>query len=166
MKVFFVLILVFLLFSCKQKRENNFTNISGDCVFEELQEFKKTDIFLKYKKDTFCSKGSQILFLLPSKKFFKGELENEEGIYEVDSDFGFYIDKTYKNLKNKYNFHFVTQRVLGVINLDNDTLFIDRYLNKIHYSTLLNSKKKKHSILEGIYTDEGFIREFELFYKD
>lgn len=146
MRVVFVLFLISFFYSCNSN-------------------FKKNNQFSEFKKDTFYSKGNQIVFFTPSQLFFEKKLKNEEGIFEVDSDFGFYSNKVHdeinKNFKSIVSATYTNCRFLGIIN-KNDTVFVDRYKDSLFYGTLLNFKSKVYKIDRGVFTDGDFWDDFKL----
>lgn len=136
-----LLILFSVIFSCK--------NIE-----------KKNDIFSEFKNDTIFSKGNEILFFMPNENFFNKNLKNFEGSEETDADFKHYSNEVYNDIQNKSNFpikaKITESRFLGIINLKNDTTYIDRYKDSLDYGTLLNFTNKKYIIEEGIFTHDDF----------
>lgn len=150
MKTLFVIfILVLLSFgSCKPEEKKN----------EKTKEVKKEvvkqveDKFASFPKDVFYTKGDCVLFLRPSDELFKMyEDKKEEGLYEVDSDFGYYANEFYKTQKDKHKIYFVTQRIVALINSKNDTTLIDRYNKDLIYGAIIQQKDSVQ-ILEGVQT--------------
>ena len=115
--------------------------------------YSNLPIEITRKSDTIIEE-SQILFIRPSEKKFES-LKDEDGIYEVDSDFGFGIQQTmdslrlqskYKNLK----FEVVTERFIEIkyckncpIKIDTDTLL---------YTTILTSPGKEIKVIRMIHS--------------
>lgn len=104
------------------------------------------------KKSTFYTTGDCVLFLKPSEEYFKTHLKDEEGIVEVDGDFNYYANEFYKEQKDNYKIYFVEQRLLAVINTQNDTLFIDRDKEKLNYGVVIQ-QNDSIQILKGVNTD-------------
>lgn len=106
------------------------------------------------KTDLSDIEGNQILFIRPSEEKFES-LKDEEGIYEVDSDFGFGIQQTMDSLglQSKYKdlkFEVVTERFIEIkyckncpIKIDTDTLL---------YTTILTSPGKEIKVIRMIHS--------------
>ncbi len=128
------------------------------------KETQKSDLFLEFKHDTIFSKGNQIVFFKPSEKFYQKELKSFEGMEEVDSDFNYYANKVYDDIRNKLKLPLTAllteSRFLGIINFKNDTIFIDRYKDSLHYGALLNFENKNYEINQGVFTDNDFFENF------
>src|SRR5690606_25430255 len=89
--------------------------------------------------------GNKILFIRPSEEKFES-LKNDNGIYEVDSSFGFGIQRTidslrlqskYKNLK----FEVVTERFIEIKDCKNCPIKIDT--DTLLYTTVLIAPDKE-----------------------
>lgn len=144
----------------------NFVILFLTCViYSCVGNFGKKEEFSEFKKDTFFSKGNQIVFLTPNRFFFEKRLKNEEGIHKVDSDFGFYSKKVHDEINNNFkailSATYSSTRFLGVIN-KNDTIFIDRYKDSLFYGTLFNFKNKTYKIDRDVFTDRDFWNDFNL----
>lgn len=99
-------------------------------------------------------KGNQILFIRPSEEKFKS-LQEEQGIYEVDSDFGFAIQQTMDSLRllSKYKdlkFEIVTDRFIEIKDCKNCPMKIDT--DTLLYTTILISPRKEIKIIEIIHS--------------
>lgn len=117
------------------------------------------------KTDLSVIKGNQILFIRPSEEKFES-LKDEEGIYEVDSDFGFAIQQTMDSLRlqSKYKdlkFEVVTERFIEIkyckncpIKIDTDTLL---------YTTILTSPGKEIQIIKIIHS-MGYLSAIDAFF--
>ena len=119
------------------------------------------DNFSSFKKDTIFSKGNQIVFFKPSEEFYQKELIHFEGIEETDADFRHYSNKVFEDVNNKLKLSLkaiiTNSRILGIIDFKNDTTFIDRYKDSLHYGTLLNFKDKKYKIDEGVVSSVLYV---------
>ncbi|MEG1026989.1 MAG: hypothetical protein RSF34_21130 [Flavobacterium sp.] len=115
--------------------------------------------------DLLIFEGNQILFIRPSEEKFES-LKEEDGIYEVDSDFGFAIQQTMDSLrlKSKYKdlkFKVITDRFIeikdskkGPLKIDTDTLL---------YTTVLTSPGKEIQIIKMIHS-MGYLDPIDEFY--
>jgi len=96
--------------------------------------------------------GSAIIFLRPNDEKFK-EVNEEEGIYEVDSDFGFGIQKTIDGLKtnskfSKLKYEILTDRFIKIEDCKDCPKIIDR--DTIYYGLILTAKNEEIKILISI----------------
>lgn len=98
--------------------------------------------------------GKTIIFLRPSEEKFE-TLKNENGIYEVDSDFGFAITRTidflkanpnYKSIKNEI----ITDRYIEITDCNNCPKTIDR--DSIYYGLILTEPNKAVKIIHNVQT--------------
>jgi hypothetical protein len=113
-------------------------------------------------KDTTFIKGSYVLFLRPDDLTFKSyEADENPGIYEIDSDFGFAMAATmdtlannrrYKNIKTDIS----TARYIVIQDCKNGPFVFDR--DSINYGLILTSKAKAiqlHTLVHsGDYLEE------------
>ncbi|WCM41393.1 hypothetical protein MG290_10535 [Flavobacterium sp. CBA20B-1] len=112
-------------------------------------------VFITAKEDSITFfRGNQVLFIRPSDEKFKS-LEGEQGIYEVDSDFGFGIQRTIDSLRlqSKYKdlkFEVVTERFIEIKDCKNCPIKIDT--DTLLYTTLLISPGKEIKIIEIIHS--------------
>ncbi|WP_034057852.1 hypothetical protein [Lacinutrix jangbogonensis] len=164
----FVLVLVFLFLSCKKQKEKQFPHIETPVKTKiEYTIPLKTYDFSSIPKDTLFVTGKYIIFTKPSEKEFE-ILKDEEGIYEVDSDFGMYTSKVIDSLKSTYKITTTSKRIIGIIE-SHDTTYVDRLGPKprvsrdpIHYSAFLVFNDY-FSIYSHVYTDAayyGLIRDY------
>ena len=109
--------------------------------------------------------GNQILFIRPSEEKFES-LKDEDGIYEVDSDFGFGIQRTidslrlqskYKNLK----FKVVTERFIEIKDCKNCPIKIDT--DTLLYATVLNAPDKEIQTINTVHS-MGYLFAIDEFY--
>ena len=104
--------------------------------------------------------GNSVIFLRPSEEIFEA-LENEEGIYEVDSDFGFAISRTIDSLETNPKFKSIksevyTGRYLKILDCKNGPKTIDR--DSIYYGLIFSAPNKEIKIIPSVqalyYLDE------------
>lgn len=118
---------------------------------------------VKTNKSVF--EGNQILFIRPSDEKFKS-LEGEQGIYEVDSDFGFGIQRTIDSLElhpkyEKINFEVVTSKFLEISDCKNAPILINT--DTLLYRALLTAPEKELQIL-GV-NSSGYFQAIDAFYE-
>lgn len=118
------------------------------------------------KTDLSDIEGNQILFIRPSEEKFES-LKDEEGIYEVDSDFGFGIQRTMDSLRlqSKYKhleYEVVTDRFIEIndckncpIKIGTDTLF---------YTTILTSPGKEIKFIKTV-NSTGYLSAIDDFFE-
>ena len=164
----FVIILVLLILSCKKQKEEQLPHVVAPSQTKVEHTIPvKTFDFSSIPKDTLFVTGKHIIFTRPSEKEFE-ILKNEEGIYEVDSDFGVYSSTVMDSLKSTYKITATSKRIIGIIEA-HDTTYVDRLAPKarisqdpIHYSAFLVFNKN-FSIYSNVYTDTayyGLIRDY------
>lgn len=117
------------------------------------------------KNDYTIFKGNQILFIRPSDEKFKS-LDEEQGIYEVDSDFGFGIQQTMDSLQfySKYKqltFVVVTDQFIEIADCKNGPIKIDT--DTLLYRTILTAPDKYFQILQ--LQSVGYLDEINAFYE-
>ncbi|SEH83244.1 hypothetical protein SAMN02927937_01673 [Paenimyroides aquimaris] len=96
--------------------------------------------------------GNQILFIRPSEEKFE-LLKNDNGVYEVDSDFGFGIQRTiysldlqvkYKHLK----YEVVNERFIEINDCKNCPIKIDT--DTLLYTTMLTAPGKEIKVIKTV----------------
>lgn len=110
--------------------------------------------------------GKSILFLRPSDEKFDS-LENQEGIYEVDADFGFAINNTIDSLNSNPKFKgiknmIITERLIEIEDCKNYPKIIDR--DSIWYGIILTGPNKEIKIISNVQT-LNYIQEIEEYFK-
>lgn len=125
-----------------------------NCKNEKTSKIKQDNAILK-KSNYAKINGNSVIFLRLNEKKFDS-LKNEDGIYEVDSDFGFAIQNTIDSLK-KSNSKFknikikiTTERYFEIEDCENCPLIIDR--DSIYYGIILTAPKKEIRIISGVQT--------------
>ena len=164
----FVLISVFLFLSCKKQKEEKLQHVEAPAKSKiEYTIPVKTHDFSSIPNDTLFVTGKHIIFTKPSEKEFE-ILKDQEGINEVDSDFGLYSSKVIDSLQSTYKITATSKRIIGIVKF-NDTIYVDRLMPKarisrdpIHYSAFLVFNDY-FSIYSNVYTDVayyGLIRDY------
>lgn len=139
------LLLVFCVYciSC-QNESRQHSNSKVDSV-----DSKKVATHLK---DTSLVNADCVVFLRPDSIRFESYKE-EEGIYEADSDFGFWLTAAIDSMKNDKGLEGITSyvsmdRFIKIKNCRNCPEIIDR--DTIDYGVLLISKRKGLQINSGL----------------
>lgn len=126
--------------SCHNSEKKNSTIISSKTHNSQI------------KSGTSTIAGKFVLFLRPDEQKFTAA-ENEEGIFETDSDFGFAITNTmdslsmvkkYKGIKSDVS----TERYIKVEDCMNCPKIIDR--DTIWYGIILTGPDKEIKIISGL----------------
>lgn len=110
--------------------------------------------------------GRTVIFLRPSEKTWEA-LENENGIYEVDSDFGFAISRTIDALTTTSEFQNIrteifTARYIEITDCKNCPRIIDR--DSIYYGLILTATNREIKILPNVQTLE-YLDEIKEYYR-
>lgn len=139
---------ILIITSCKQNVEKK----------AELKTEKPTELKTDSKLDTLNADNFNLLFFLPNEKEFEEllkEFENESnGLYEVDSDFGFYANKVYDSIsKTDLKVEIVTERIIKY-STKNGIKYLDRLKNEEHpYGIIFNNVNCDPRIEFGVMTD-------------
>lgn len=109
--------------------------------------------------------GNQILFIRPSEEKFES-LKDEDGIYEVDSDFGFGIQQTMDSLRlqSKYKhlkYEVVTDRFIEIKDCKNCPIKIDT--DTLLYTTILTVPVKEIKVIR-IINSTGYLSALDDFF--
>ena len=104
------------------------------------------------KTDSAIFKVNQILFIRPSEEKFES-LKDEDGFYEVDSDFGFGIQRTINSLylQGKYKhlkYEVVTNRFIEIKDCKNGPVKIDT--DTLLYTTILTAPGKEIKVIRMV----------------
>ncbi len=132
----------------------------------EAAELKTTP--QTHLKDTSFIKGNYVLFLRPDDITFESYAKDENnGIYEIDSDFGFAMaatmeimakNKRYKNIKTDIS----TARYIVIQDCKNGPLVVDR--DSINYGLLLT--RKGYVIQTSAFVHSGdYLAEVDAYFK-
>ena len=139
------LILIFCVFSIScQNKSGQLSNLKVDSA-----DNKKIATHLK---DTSLVNADCVVFLTPDSTRFESYKE-EEGIYEADSDFGFWLTDAIDSMKTDKSLRgivpYVTEdRFIKIKDCSICPAMIDR--DTINYGILLISKKKGLQINSGL----------------
>ena len=142
------IMLISIIFSSCQNQRKQISNIPVDSTQKENLE----NSIRFHLKDTAFVQGNCVVFLRPDSTGFESN-KNEEGIYEVDSDFGFGLSRTIDTIKNdkhlkKIKPYVITERFIIIKECESCPKIIDR--DTIDYGILLISKQKGLQIEQGI----------------
>ena len=125
---------------------------------------KKPELETESKLDTLNADNYNLLFFHPNEREFEGLLkqygEEAEGLYEVDSDFGFYANKVYDSIiKTDLTVKIITERIIKY-STHSGIKYLDRLKNKEHpYGIILNKVNCEPKIRFGVMTDIGMFQE-------
>ena len=151
---------ILIIISCKQNVEKK----------AELKTENPIEIGTESKLDTLNADDYNVLFFHPTESEFNELIkENGEdsGIYEVDSDFGFYASKVYDSItKTDLKIKNVTERIIKY-STENGIKYLDRLKNKEHpYGIIFNKINCEPKIEFGIMTDIGIYQELTEYNKN
>jgi len=116
------------------------------------------------KLDTLNIDNYNLLFFHPNEMEFEELLkqngEESEGLYEVDSDFGFYVNRVYDSImKTDLKVKIITERIIKY-STKNGIKYLDRLKNKEHpYGIIFNNVNCEPRIEFGVMTDVGMFQE-------
>ncbi|WP_452223020.1 hypothetical protein [Lacinutrix chionoecetis] len=161
MKKAISIITILLLFGCKKQPEKVTPHIEPPVKTKVEYTWSTNSYdFSSVPHDTLFVTGKHIIFTKPSVEEFK-LLEDEKGINEVDSDFGFYTSKVIDSLKSTHKITTTSKRIIGIVEV-NDTTYIDRLKPKariskdpIHYSAIIVFNDF-FTIYPNVYTDDAY----------
>lgn len=160
MKIISLIFGILIIISCKQNVEKE----------AEQKTKNRTELETESKFDTLNVDNYNVLFFHPTESEFKKLLkENGEnsGLYEVDTDFGFYASKVYDSIsKTDLKVKIVTERIIKY-STKNGIKFLDRLNNEEHpYGIIFNKVKCEPKIEFGVMTDIGFFQELTEYNKN
>ncbi|QXP78756.1 MULTISPECIES: hypothetical protein [Winogradskyella] len=126
----------------------------------ENYEKNKTEKLIKVeqKLDTLNIDNYNLVFFHPNEAEFEELLkekgEESEGLYEVDSDFGFYASNVYDSIsKTESKVKIITERIIEY-STKSGIKYLDRLKNKEHpYGIIFNNVNCEPRIEFGIMTD-------------
>jgi len=137
---------------------------------KNIENFKKNksvnliESKTEQKLDTLNIDNYNLLFFHPNETEFEELLkkygEESDGLYEVDSDFGFYTNKVYDSIsKTDLKVKIVTERIIKY-STKNGIKYLDRLKNEEHpYGIIFNNVKCEPKIEFGVMTDIGIFQE-------
>ena len=151
---------ILILISCKQNVEKK----------AELITENPTELIAETVLDTLNADNYNVLFFHPTESEFNELLKEygeETGLYEVDSDFGFYASKVYDSLsKTDFQVEFVTEKIIKY-STNNGTKYFDRFKNVEHpYGIIFNKVNCDPNIKFGVMADIGIFQEFNEYNKN
>ena len=160
MKAISLLFGILIIISCKQNSDKN----------TELQTEKQTELKAKPALDTLNADNYNVLFFHPTESEFDELLKEngeESGLYEVDSDFGFYTRQVFDSLsKTDFKVKFVTERIIKYSTHDGIRYF-DRFINGEHpYGIIFNKANCDPEIEFGIMVVIEIFQEFDAYNKN
>ena len=122
------------------------------------------------KLDTLHADNYNVLFFHPTESEFNELLKEngeESGLYEVDSDFGFYASKVYDSLlKTDLKVEFVTERIIKY-STKNGVKYFDRLKNAEHpYGIIFNNINCDPKIEFGVMVDIGILQRLNEYNKN
>ena len=123
------------------------------------------------KLDTLNIDNYNLLFFHPNEIEFKELLkkhgEESDGLYEVDSDFGFYANKVYDSIsKTDLKVKIVTERIIKY-STKSGIKYLDRLKNEEHpYGIIFNNVECEPKIEFGVMTDIGIFQELTEYNKN
>jgi hypothetical protein len=179
MKTILYLILISLIASsCSDSIQTADSQVSSNDSFSADSTTKRfansseaselTTIPQTHLKDTTFIKGSYVLFLRPDDLTFKSYEEDENpGIYEIESDFGFAMaatmdtmaqNKRYKNIKTDIS----TARYIVIQDCKNGPFVFDR--DTIHYGLILTRKAKAIQLHTFVHSGD-YLAEVDAYFK-
>ena len=158
-KVISLIFVILFIISCKQNVEKK----AG------LSTENPTKLKTESKLDTLNADNYNVLFFHPSESEFNELLKEngeESGIYEVDSDLGFYASKVYDSLsKTDFKAEFVTERIIKYSTNDGIKYF-DRFENvEQPYGIIFNKINCDQKIEFGVMVDIGIYQELDVYNK-
>lgn len=147
-KMIFILFGLLSIISCKNDKKER--------KLEKLKNERVAETQLTYV-DTIFAKNYHLIFLRPNEKEFNRLLEvhgEDSGLYEVDSDFGFYASKVNDSLSSAdLKIEFKTERIIAM-DSDNGMVYIDREeIENGAYGILFNHTNCFPTIEFGVMTD-------------
>jgi hypothetical protein len=151
---------ILITISCKKNVEKT----------TELKSENLTELKTESKLDTLNADNYNVLFFHPTESEFNELLKEngeESGLYEVDSDFGFYSSKVYDSLsKTDLKVEFVTERIIKY-STKNGIKYFDRLKNAEHpYGIIFNKINCDPKIEFGVMVDIGIIQSLNEYNKN
>jgi len=143
----------YLLWNSKLKK----WKMSYPTIFNQYSENEDENEFMENREKI---SGKSIIFLRPREKKFES-FKEEDGIFEIDSDFGFAISNTIDFLNtnpkfNSFNIEIISKRYIEITDCIDCPKMID--CDSILYGIILNNPNKEIKIINSIqalnYNDE------------
>ncbi len=152
---------ILVIISCKRNVEKK----------AELKTENSTELKTESKLDTLNADNYNLLFFHPNEMEFEELIkeygEESDGLYEVDSDFGFYANKVYDSIsKTDMKVKIVSERIIKY-STKSGIKYLDRLKNKEHpYGIIFNKVNCEPKIEFGIMTDIGIYQELTEYNKN
>ena len=158
MKIISLIFGILIIISCKKDVE------------KKVEIENPTELKTDSKLDTLNADNYNVLFFRPTESEFAELLiENgeESGLYELDSDFGFYVSKVYDSLsKTDLKVKFVTERIIKY-STNSGTEYFDRLKNtELPYGIIFNKIDCNPKIEFGVMVDIGIFQELNEYNKN
>ena len=159
-KIISIIFGILTIISCKKNVEKK-----GELKTENLAELETES-----KIDTLNADNYNVLIFHPTESEFNELLKKEgedSGLYEVDSDFGFYASKVFDSIKKTdLKVKNVTERIIKY-STENGIKYLDRLKNKENpYGIIFNKVNCEPRIEFGITTDIGIYQELTKYIKN
>jgi hypothetical protein len=161
MRITLLIFGILVIISCKRNVENK----------AELKTKNSNELKTESKLDTLNADNYNLLFFHPNETDFEELLkeygEERDGLYEVDSDFGFYANKVYDSIsKTDLKVKIVTERIIKY-STKSGIKYLDRLKNVEHpYGIIFNNVNCEPRIVFGIMTDVGIFQELAEYNKN
>ena len=132
--------------------------------FEKNKTGKLLEIKTEQNLDTIDIDNYNLIFFHPNEMEFEGLLkqygEESDGLYEVDSDFGFYVNKVYDSIiKTDLKVKIITERIIKYTS-QTGIKYLDRLKNKENpYGIIFNKLNCEPKIEFGVMTGIGIFQE-------
>jgi predicted RND superfamily exporter protein len=129
--------------------------------FKKNKTVKLIESKTEKELDTMNIDNYNIIFFHPNEMEFEELLKEygkeSEGLYEVDSDFGFYVNKVYDSIsKTDLKVRIITERIIKY-STKSGVKYLDRLKNEEHpYGIIFNSVECEPKMEFGVITDIGF----------
>ena len=129
--------------------------------FKKNKTVKLIESKTEKELDTLNIDNYNIIFFHPNQMEFEELLkeygEEGEGLYEVDSDFGFYVNKVYDSIsKTDLKAKIITERIIKY-STKSGIKYLDRLKNEEHpYGIIFNNVDCEPKMEFGVMTDIGF----------
>jgi hypothetical protein len=161
-KLFLVIAIFFLGCKSSTKKDDHSkadqigsqdSSFSNNTVGEEI----KHESVATHFKDTLLVSGNYVVFLRPDSARFESYANEDENVYDADSDFGFAIsattDSIFRNKKYSAIHTAVSEKRFIVLNsYTSIPTIIDR--DSINYGLILTSKTKESKIITNLHSGD------------
>ena len=127
-------------------------------IFQKNKSSKRIESANEQKIDTLNIDNYNVLFFHPNEMEFEELIleygDENEGLYEVDSDYGFYANKVIDSISNTdLKVKIVTERIIKY-STESGYVYLDRLKNEEHpYGIIFNKMGCQPKIQFGVMTD-------------